>query len=509
MRHRLVWAGLAAVGLILAAAAQGEAVHSELWGENGEVWRPDSRLPDFSFAGYRRGEADIPSPPVTHDIREDFGAVGDGETDDSEAFLRAVEEVEEGVVLIPEGRYVITEIIDIERPNLVFRGEDRDNTVLYFPEPLNDIRPNWGATTGGRRTSNYSWSGGFFWVRGSYQRERLADVTEPAERGANQVSVSNAGGLSVGQEVDIRVRDDDDDSLAMHLYSEDPRLSIDNLNSRTRGSLVTRITAIDGDTIEFDRPLRFDIRGEWEPGVYRFEPTVTEVGIENLTFEFPNVPYEGHFTELGANAFAMTNAANCWVRNVRVVHSDSGGFVSGQFVTVKGIILESERDQGPQRNAQGHHGVYYTGHDNVFTDFDFRQRFIHDMSVSANASGNVFSNGQGVDLCFDHHRRTPNENLFTNIHAGEASNVWYSGGGAELGAHCAARGTFWNIRADNPINPPGGNFGPWSMNFVGLFTEAESETDPEGRWFETIPPDLLQPQNLHEAQLERRLAEED
>ncbi|MBW8864763.1 MAG: hypothetical protein JF609_07540, partial [Verrucomicrobia bacterium] len=31
------------------------AATSALWGTNGELWRADSRLPDFSYAGYHCG----------------------------------------------------------------------------------------------------------------------------------------------------------------------------------------------------------------------------------------------------------------------------------------------------------------------------------------------------------------------------------------------------------------------------------------------------------------------
>ena len=43
------------------------------------------------------------------------------------------------------------------------------------------------------------------------------------------------------------------------------------------------------------------------------------------------------------------------------------------------------------------------------------------------------------------------------------------------------------------------------MNLVGLETKDRTVTSPDGRWFEAIPPKDLQPQNLYEAQLERRL----
>ena len=306
-----------------------------------------------------------------------------------------------------------------------------------------------------------------------------------------------------GQEIQIRQEDDAENSLAAHLYSGDPRISLEKLLGRVRATLVTRVVAVDGNQITFDRPLRFDVRAGWKPAVLRFAPVVTESGIERLRFEFPLTPYEGHFTELGYNAFAIEGASHCWVRDVHIHNSDSGGFVTGPFNTVDGVILTSERAYDSWRASTGHHGVEFDGDDNLLTNFDFRTEFIHDITVSR-CAGTVSSNGRGVDLSFDHHRFAPYENLFTNIHVGKGLRVWRCGGGAELGAHCAGRGTFWNIRADWPIAPSDGNFGPWSMNFVGVRMDVPDATGPEGRWYEHSGATVA-PGDLREAQLERRM----
>jgi hypothetical protein len=476
--------------------------HSHLWGEHGEQWSPESRLPDFSFAGYRRGETGLPSLEVTHNVR-DYGAVGDGVHDDSDAFLKAIAEVREGVISIPKGRYLISKMLVINKPNLVLRGAGPDKTVLYFPRPLNDIKPNWGATTSGERTSNYSWSGGFITIRGSFRSDTLGTVTEHAERGSKAITVADASALAVGQEIEIRQMDDEQNSLANHLYSGDPRISMDKLLGRVRASLVTRITAITGNVVQIDRPLRFDVDVKWKPTVYRFDPTVTESGIESLGFEFPNQPYGGHFSELGNNAFAIAGAAHCWVRNVHVHNPDSGGFISGTFNTVDGIVYTSDRKPDPNRDSQGHHGITNGGNDNLFTNFDFQMKFIHDLTVSRSA-GNVHSNGRGIDLALDHHRHANYENLFTNIDTGLGTRVWRSGGGSALGAHCGTRGTFWNIWADGDIKPPNGQFGPWSMNFVGVRMNVEEQTEPDARWYEYTSTAEVAPQNIHEEQLTRR-----
>ena len=78
------------------------------------------------------------------------------------------------------------------------------------------------------------------------------------------------------------------------------------------------------------------------------------------------------------------------------------------------------------------------------------------------------------------------------------------GGGAALGRHSGAWETFWNIRARRPQRWPQG-WGPDRMNLVGVQTDQPSMMAPAGRWSESIAPRTLRPQNLHKAQLQRRL----
>lgn len=479
-----------------AAAAE----HSELWGSSGERWSGKSRLPDFSHAGYQRGEKLLPTVARGISVR-DFGAKGDGRSDDTKAFQEAIAKTQRGAIEVPAGKYRITDLLEIKRPGIVLRGVSPEMSVLFFPKPLNDIQPNWGETTSGLRTSNYSWGGGFIAIRGSFQSKTLTNITSTSSRGDRRVQVDSTERLEVGQEIEIYQKDTPENSLAVHLYSGDSGL-VTNLKGRARSSLVTRILRIDGNTIEFDRPLRCDLCAEWNPTVRAFQPTVTESGVENLGFEFPVTPYKGHFTELGYNPVALQNVAHCWVRNIRVRNADSGPYVSGYFNTLDRIILESDRAVDRQQ-CTGHHGISFGGGDNLAVNFDIRTRFIHDITVSGFCSGNVASRGRGTDLSLDHHRHAPNENLFTDLDAGVGKRLWKCGGGAALGKHCGARGTFWNIRSASPLSYPPAGFGPATINLVGLETALPSETSREGKWFEAIPPEKLQPANLYEAQLAR------
>jgi hypothetical protein len=469
------------------------------------LWRADGRLPDFSYAGYHRGEQPLPTVDVVTNVTR-FGADGSDQVDDTDAFRRAIAATNRGAIFIPAGRYVISDIVEIRKPGIVLRGAGPAQTTIYCPKDLEDVRPNMGFTTSGRPTSNYSWSGGFLWVTGSSQGEQLANVVAPATRGDRTIEVDRPAGFQTGASIRIILRDDEKQSLINYLYAGDTGPT-HKLHARHRQTdFVARVTNVDGRRVAIDRPLPFAIRLQWRPIVWGFSPTVTEVGIEAVRFEFPNEPYAGHFTERGANAIALSDVNDCWVRDIHIHNSDSGIYVTGRFCTVEGVVFTSERQRDRGRNSTGHHGIQVTGDDNLVRNFDFRTRFIHDLTV-VHCHGNVFCDGRGEDLSLDHHKYAPYGNLFANLDAGAGTQLWVCGGGAALGKNCAAWGTFWNIRASRTLGWPPSHFCPQLTNLVGLTTDQPSVLQPEGRWFEAIPPERLEPQNIWQAQRARRLQE--
>ena len=204
--------------LLLNSAIAQESQHSQLWGKEGEKWTPQSRLSDFSFAGYRSGDVPLPAIQSKANVR-DFGAKGDGESDDTAAFKKAIEATQNGAILIPAGRYKLTDILYIRKPNLVLRGEGTDKTVLFFPKGLEEIKSKVSATTTGRPTSGYSWSGGFLWFEGRNSGATLGKIRALARRGANTIELDGpADKVQVGQRIEIRQEDGEDHSLVNHLY---------------------------------------------------------------------------------------------------------------------------------------------------------------------------------------------------------------------------------------------------------------------------------------------------
>ena len=84
---------------------------------------------------------------------------------------------------VPAGRYVITDIVTIEELGHGPQGAGARPLGALLPGPAGEDPAQPRRTTGGRPTSNYSWSGGFVEIRGRPRSRLLARVVAPAERG--------------------------------------------------------------------------------------------------------------------------------------------------------------------------------------------------------------------------------------------------------------------------------------------------------------------------------------
>lgn len=478
---------------------------SELWGAHGEKWRADGPLPDFSFAGYQRGEKPIPRVKQVASAK-DFGAKGDGKADDTEAIRNAIDGSADGAILLPAGRYLVSDIIEVKKGGIVLRGEGPTKTVIVFTRGLEEIKPSPTKNDGGQPTTAWSWGGGLITVAGRTLTTGTAmPVTAQALRGSTILGIEGHS-FSAGDEVILNMSDTKEGTLVDYLYrgKAGNASGIKGSNPK-RIYQVFRVTAARPNVIEVDRPLRFDVRKEWIPTVAEFRPDVTEVGIEDIAFECPEQPYAGHFKEKGFNPIEIKNAAHCWVRNVRMTNVDNGPFLRGVFGTVDGIALVTGKKRPGPEGMTGHHGISLEGVDGLCTHFTIDTTFYHDVTVSGISIGNVISKGTGINFNMDHHRWGPYENLFTDIDAGRGTRLFASGGGGNRGNHTAAGATFWNIRTRESQLWPA-QLGCDRMNIVGLKIPGKDIKDPSGRWLETIAPGKIQPADIHEAMLQRRLA---
>lgn len=423
----------------------------------------------------------------------DFGATPDDETDDTRAFLAALAATPRGAISIPRGRFIIKQRIDIEKADLVLRGAGPGKTVLYFPLSLSDLY-GFGQNRSGQ--SKWSFSGAFLSVKGKDKGEPLARVVAPALRGDRALAVSTVSGINVGQWVQL-VLTDTAGTLLKSLHGDSFAGDTTEDIGKELIHFQSRVSGLRDGIVTLDRVLPIEVRIEWRPELRTVAPTVSEVGIEHLTLAFPGTPYPGHFKERGYNGIEFINVRDSWVRDVQILNSDSGIQVkSSFFYTVSDVVLGTTLDRGP---FAGHHGLIAgAGADGLFTRFDVRTKFIHDLTVENYAFGTVWSEGRGVDLNLDHHGRAPYGTLWTDLDLGAGDRAFKSSGSPHRMPHSAAYTTFWNLKSRRQPPSPRKDFGPLLV-FVGVDIPAAAAGSPYAWRVEPVPEGVLCQENLHDA----------
>ena len=343
----------------------------------GQPWSPKimedtvHTLPDFSYAGYRWGADSPPDLESTLKVT-DYGATGDDMNDDTEAFKRAIQAVDnqQGWVLveIPEGRFYLSQVLFLERDSLILRGSGVGKTVISVEKPLGtmDVSADFeglydSLTVQGRTQSPYSSRGGVFWIRPNPKQE--AETTSSilqGHQGAHMLEVSKPEVLSFPG--DMRIL----------WFTGNP-----GSDTRQQHFQDVTITALEGNTVYIKEPLLVNLTPELEPQV-RALANVVQVGIEHLSIEFAKVPYGGHHLEDGYNALYLEDVRHGWIRNIEVGNTDAAIILD----TASQVTL----DEVAVRGRGGHYGIHTR---------DSRHVLMKNIHIHSNAVHTVGCEGSG------------------------------------------------------------------------------------------------------------------
>lgn len=464
-------------------------IYTNVWGSDGADQHGEGLIPEFSFAGFKSGYETFSPPSDTINILN-FGAAGDGISDDTQSIKNAIASIDSGVIYFPAGTYLITDTISIKKSNIFLIGEDMNTTKFFIPLNLRDILE--GVLSG---STNPSFGGGFISFIGVHSSNQLSSITQEADRGATRIYVADTSLFTEGQELRFY-----QNGRQLTSYMAGAEASANNWVFQQ----LIKITCIGPDYLDIDRPLRVpiilsDFSGY--PRLYEFAPSVRGGGVSNFTIEFPNTIYNGHWTEEGYNAISLVNAVDVRINMVHIRNADSGIFAypGNLHNELSDISFTSERS-----GIAGHHGIV-AGNDMLIKNINFQVPYLHDLTVTRGSSGNVFKNCTGTDLNLDFHHGAPYETLFTDSDLGLGTR-WLSSSGGGYGYHSGKRTVYWNLRSSERINgPPADQAPPGYLVMVGLnfglnFGRLSHHT-------EYITPEDIRPQNMHEAQLIRRYAD--
>jgi len=283
----------------------------------------------------------------------DYGAVGDGKTDDSQAITDAILSLEEngGTIYFPSGEYLLESRISLIE-GVVLRGNSSDSSILIFD--LNQI-PNNCISVSKSQTAEFS------------------NIDSGILKGSTKILCSSSEDF-IGIKYAEIIQDNGDWDIAPADWAQN-----------SVGQII-RIENVIGDTIIFNNPLRIDLSLELNPRIRPIYP-IENCAIECLKIKRIDEPVEGAGSNINFNF-----ATNCIVKGIE---SDSsvGSHISVNYSTnikVTGNYIhhaftyDGAGTRGYGISLSQHSGECYVAN-NIF------RHLRHAMMIKTGSNGNIFA----------------------------------------------------------------------------------------------------------------------
>jgi len=298
----------------------------------------------------------IPDYPVATNVMN-YGAIGDGIADDTQAIKDAINATPEGsAVLIPEGIYLITSTLKITK-GIVLRGEGAGKTRLLFD-----------FSSGGNCISIEKW-GASDWI----------NMLNGFDKGSNTIAVANASPFNIGDFVELKQKNDP------AIYSPGELGSFD---SAAVGQIL-QITNISGNTLIFNKESYYNYNPAMNPRIRSFQ-MIEKAGVEKLHLERVDIIPSG-------SNISFTNAGYCWVREVWCEKTATAHILMARSYRneIRDNYFHDSHFHGS--GGQGY-GIRMEEHstDNLVENNIF-ERLRHSMLVQVGATGNVFGYNYSKD----------------------------------------------------------------------------------------------------------------
>lgn len=352
-------------------------------------WRPGvpGGIPDPSAA----------CPSSAPSVR-DFGAVGDGSTDDAAAFADAIDAATEGsAIRIPAGTYLLRAGITIDK-GVVLCGEGPDASFLRFDTD----------------------SRGIDIVK--YDRGDWVAITSGYVKGSTTLEVADGSSFAAGDYAEMKQTNNWDVMDPENTWRSASWVPEDAVGQ------MFRVAAVSGDTLTVEPPVHMDYDAGYDP-VIRQLGLVEGAGLQGLHLSR---------TSTGdAGTVQMKNAVACWMRDCVSEDTTTShvGMSSALWCEVRDSVFDDAYDHGGGGHGYGtnlgNHVTACLVENNVFIHLR------HSMLVQVGATGNVFgynysrepfqSEGGSWTPCdISLHGHYPNMNLFegNTVQEADVSDYW-------------------------------------------------------------------------------------
>lgn len=422
-----------------------------------------SRLPDFSYAGYKYGEVLIPKVEGRTFNVIDFGAVPNDKLDDTDAINKAIDSLGKtggGVVFFPNGVFnintdsTVTNNVQINHGNIVLRGSGSGvgGTTIFSNNPMNQAEDNapWLSPSVFHTGLNLHNTSSFFSVD---SLPVFSKIMKNGKAGDSIISVEKSKDLKPGDIILIALRNTTDEGDLMNdlmnpLKFEPFQTNYLNAGKQKAPSFqwAVEVSKIMGpNKILLKQTLRRDLLLKYKPTISKL-PMLKNIGIEHFKFESAwdgNYKHHGNREmDYGWAAINLHRVSHGWIKNIHIDnYTQTTHLVNSRNITVEDIIITGKK---------GHYGPkMYHSSDNLVQNIKIESAFTHGVGLEGCSFGNVFINidfthASTIDLhgLSDAGFCPPMYNLFENIDNAEQ----VAGGGASQNIpHSGEYNTFWNV----------------------------------------------------------------
>jgi hypothetical protein len=506
MKVKSIFLGLCAT-VSIACSAQNSAVWEDFKAakKNGT----EAVLPDFSYAGYKYSEVEIPVVDYKVFDVTDFGAKPNDKKSDKNAIKKAISAASkngEGIIYFPKGKYYINtkkddiSIITIKASKIVFRGEDQESTILFFDNDLPPTDPSklWTCPAA-------------ILVSAIDEDKLLTKIISDSKRETRTIEVEKAAKIIKGDWVLLKVLNNSKDLIA---YDVQPLVPEPEWKSiLDKGVLVNerhQVASVDGNKITFVEPIHYDIQAKhgWE--VYRFAH-VNHVGFENMTFEGNWLEkFEHHKSAKHDGGWSILNISktvNSWIKDCTFNNvNNAAKFSSSAACTALNISIKGNIGHASVSAAGGSTGV-------LLANINDTAGMHHAVGVGGGSTTAtvIWRSNYPAHTSFESHASQPRCTLFDNVKGGFF--LGRAGGARQNLPNHGRYLVLWNY---NETDEAETNFEFWSTKtsywkivppiIVGFHGSGTTFKEDEVQIIESLGTPV-QPESLFEEQLKLRLGE--
>ncbi|NLR93509.1 T9SS type A sorting domain-containing protein [Flammeovirga agarivorans] len=476
------------------------------------------KLPDFSSAGYKSGNEEIPDVPVKLTI----DPIDGDNTAHIQAAIDQVGQIEadengiRGAVLLNPGQYDVHGIIRLKYSGVILRGsgdkEDvTENTILYGVGNDPSGRPV--IHIGGGQNTVFS-------TEIANTRSNIVDDT--VKVGQKHFQVEDASKYKIGDEI-----------IIYHPCTAEWIESVDYGGTAGDAPWVvdeqpiiyhTTITAINCNTIYTNSPVFNDlVRSLSQSYIYVHDNTgfIENAGLEDLRIDIEYDTSDPDDKDHASSAVKCTQLQDSWIKNCEFIHFYYAGvdIYSSRNLTISDC--EANDPIGPSSGGYKYNYCTNTATQNVLFTNCIARKGRHNFVSNGTSSvaGIVFYNCTSIDplTASEGHRRWTTGMLFDNFrdygeNPGRVLGLFNRGNWGTGHGWSSANSVAWNCDVtregadDGQIviqkPPTGQNF---AIGCKGIVDNLGPFSNPEGYIEGTNNEAQLIPSSLYEAQLNSRL----